>query len=78
MSQKVDFQNMSRWHPDRPWNALPKLPPNRVYEILSRKRPLTLAMIRALHEQLGIPSELLIREPAAGYRVAKCSKKSRR
>jgi HTH-type transcriptional regulator/antitoxin HigA len=50
---------------------------NRVYEILSRKRPLTLAMIRALHEKLGIPSELLIREPAADYRVAKRSKKNR-
>lgn len=50
---------------------------NRVYEILGRKRPLTLAMIRALHAQLGIPSELLIREPAADYRVTKRSKKSR-
>ena len=48
---------------------------NRVYEILSRRRPLTLAMIRALHEKLGIPSELLIREPAGQYRVAKFAKK---
>ena len=48
---------------------------NRVYEILSRRRPLTLAMIRALHEKLGIPSELLIREPAGQYRVAKLAKK---
>lgn len=44
---------------------------NRVYEVLSRKRPLTLAMIRALHGKLGIPSEVLIREPAAQYRVAR-------
>ena len=44
---------------------------NRVYEILSRRRPLTLAMIRALHDKLGIPSELLIREPAAPYLVGK-------
>src|SRR5207237_10752811 len=51
---------------------------NRASEILSRKRPLTLAMIRALHEKLGIPSELLIREPAAQYRVAKRPRKSRR
>jgi HTH-type transcriptional regulator/antitoxin HigA len=50
---------------------------NRVYEILSRRRPLTLAMIRALHEKLGIPSELLIREPAAEYRVAKRTGKKR-
>ena len=42
---------------------------NRASEILSRKRPLTLSMVRALHEKLGIPSELLIREPAAEYRV---------
>jgi HTH-type transcriptional regulator/antitoxin HigA len=50
---------------------------NRVYEVLSRKRPLTLAMIRALHEKLGIPSELLIREPAAHYTVAKRQTKKR-
>jgi len=50
---------------------------NRVYEILSRKRPLTLAMIRALHDKLGIPSELLIREPVAGYRVSGRRKKMR-
>jgi len=42
---------------------------NRASEILSRKRRLTLAMVRALHEKLGIPSELLIREPVAEYRV---------
>lgn len=42
---------------------------NRASEILSRKRPLTLAMVRALHDKLGIPSELLIREPGAEYRV---------
>jgi HTH-type transcriptional regulator/antitoxin HigA len=36
---------------------------NRVYEILSRKRPLTLNMIRRLHEKFGIPAESLIRAP---------------
>ena len=50
---------------------------NRASEVLSRKRPLTLAMIRALHEKLGIPSELLIREPAAEYRVSKGARKAR-
>jgi HTH-type transcriptional regulator / antitoxin HigA len=35
---------------------------NRVYEILNRKRPLTLAMIRRLHSSLGIPAEVLIAE----------------
>jgi HTH-type transcriptional regulator/antitoxin HigA len=40
--------------------------PNRVYEVLNRKRPLTLAMIRRLHKALGIPAEVLIAETAAG------------
>ena len=34
---------------------------NRVYEILNRKRPLTLKMIWRLHRGLGIPAESLIR-----------------
>lgn len=38
---------------------------NRVYEVLSRRRPLTLAMIRRLHADLGIPAESLIRERRA-------------
>lgn len=35
---------------------------NRVYEVLNRKRPLTLNMIRKLHQELGIPAESLIKE----------------
>lgn len=31
-----------------------------VREVLDRKRPLTLAMIRRLHQELGIPAEVLI------------------
>ena len=38
--------------------------PNRVYEVLNRKRPLTLAMIRRLHRSLGIPADVLIAEAA--------------
>ena len=38
---------------------------NRVYEILARKRPLTLNMIWRLHEKFGIPAESLIRPPAS-------------
>jgi HTH-type transcriptional regulator/antitoxin HigA len=34
---------------------------NRVYEVLSRKRPLTLTMVRRLHAGLGIPAESLIK-----------------
>ena len=33
---------------------------NRVYEVLNRKRGLTLEMIRNLHRNLGIPAESLI------------------
>jgi len=36
--------------------------PNRVYEILSHKRPLTMAMAWKLHRGLGIPAESLIRQ----------------
>lgn len=35
---------------------------SKVSEVLSRKRPLTLSMIRALHEGLGIPARVLIQE----------------
>ncbi|HSV46336.1 MAG TPA: transcriptional regulator [Ramlibacter sp.] len=35
---------------------------NRVYEVLNRKRPLTLSMIRRLHRGLGIPAEVLVAE----------------
>ena len=32
--------------------------------VLSRQKPLTLKMIRKLHEGLGIPAEILIRQPS--------------
>jgi HTH-type transcriptional regulator/antitoxin HigA len=35
---------------------------NRVYEVLNRKRGLTLAMIQKLHAGLGIPAESLLRQ----------------
>ncbi len=35
---------------------------SRVSEILNRKRKLTLDMIRKLHVELGIPTEVLVRE----------------
>ncbi len=41
---------------------------NRVYEVLNRRRPLTLQMIRRLHRDLGIPAESLIK--AAEHRAA--------
>lgn len=39
---------------------------NRVYEVLARSRPLTLTMIRRLHDGLGIPAESLIRPMIPG------------
>lgn len=36
---------------------------------MNRKRPLSLAMIRALHRGLKIPAEVLVQEPAAPYAV---------
>jgi HTH-type transcriptional regulator / antitoxin HigA len=43
---------------------------NRASEVLSRKRPLTIPMIRALHHELEIPADLLIQEPKAKYEVS--------
>jgi len=37
---------------------------SKVSEVLAGKRPLTVSMIRALHEGLGIPTEVLLQEPA--------------
>lgn len=48
---------------------------NRASEVLSRKRSLTLPMIRSLCEKLDIPPGLLIREPAAEYRVTRAVKR---
>jgi HTH-type transcriptional regulator/antitoxin HigA len=38
--------------------------PNRVYEILNGRRPLTMAMAWKLHRGLGIPAESLIKQAA--------------
>lgn len=51
--------------------------PNRVYEVLNRKRPLTLRMIRNLNANLNIPIESLVGsttpaiQPAATRRTAR-------
>lgn len=37
---------------------------NRVYEVLSRRRPLTLRMIEGLHTKFGIPAESLLKRGA--------------
>ena len=43
---------------------------NRVYEVLSRRRPLTLRMIEGLHTKFGIPAESLIKQRSEAERVA--------
>ena len=43
---------------------------SRVSEVLSGKRPLTLPMIRSLHEGLGIPADVLIGEQYSDVEVA--------
>lgn len=40
---------------------------NRVYEVLNRKRSLTLKMIWKLHQELGIPAESLIKQPIQAH-----------
>jgi HTH-type transcriptional regulator / antitoxin HigA len=37
-----------------------------IAEVLNRKRPLSINMIRRLHEMLGIPAEVLIRPSVRG------------
>ena len=41
---------------------------SRVYEVMQRKRALSLEMIRRLHERFGIPAEVLIRPVRAARR----------
>jgi len=40
---------------------------SKVSEVMSRKRPLSLSMIRALHRGLKIPAEVLVQETRAPY-----------
>ena len=60
----------------KPSDLLPYLgTKSRVSEVMSGKRPLSLAMIRALHHGLKIPAEVLIEEPK---RPTKSPRSSRR
>lgn len=43
---------------------------NRVYEILSRKRPLTLRMIEGLHRTFSIPAESLLKHGSSRGQTA--------
>lgn len=48
-------------------------PKSKVSEVLNRKRSLSLAMIRALHSNLGIPAEILVREPVRARKRSQTS-----
>lgn len=49
---------------------------SKVSEVMNRKRPLSISMIRALHRGLQIPAEVLVQETQAPYRTG--SPKSRK
>ena len=51
---------------------------SKVSEVLNRKRPLSLSMIRALHRGLKIPAEVLVQEPAAPYAVGRAKRPARK
>jgi len=46
---------------------------SKVSEILNRKRTLSLSMIRSLHDGLGIPAEVLLKDPGSNLRDQKYS-----
>jgi HTH-type transcriptional regulator/antitoxin HigA len=48
---------------------------SKVSEVMNRKRPLSLAMIRALHTGLKIPAEVLVQETAGSYSAQPTKKK---
>ncbi len=55
---RMDQQNLTRQ------DLIPYLgSQSKVSEVLNHKRPLSLAMMRALHDGLSIPAEVLLREP---------------
>jgi HTH-type transcriptional regulator / antitoxin HigA len=50
----------------------------RVYEVMQGKRPLSLKMIRNLHEKFDIPAEVLIRPTRRRHKVGRSSARLRR
>jgi len=50
---------------------------SKVSEVLNRKRPLSLSMIRALHRGLGIPAEVLVQESQSPYSAPSQGKRNR-
>lgn len=50
----------------------------RVSEIMNRKRPLSVAMMRVLHRELDIPAESFLRTPKRARRLQSARKKPRK
>ena len=51
---------------------------SKISEVLNHKRPLSLSMIRQLHQHLGIPAEVLIREsPSSAYKTTASKRRSK-
>jgi HTH-type transcriptional regulator/antitoxin HigA len=44
-------------------------------EVMNRKRPLSLSMIRALHRGLKIPADVLVQESIASYRATRVKRR---
>ena len=51
---------------------------SKVSEVMNRKRPLSLSMIRALHRGLKIPAEVLVQESAAPYTARRLKSATRK
>ena len=51
---------------------------SKISEVMNRKRPLSLSMIRALHRGLKIPAEVLVQESAAPYRSRRLKSPARK
>ena len=51
---------------------------SKVSEVMNRKRPLSLSMIRALHRGLKIPAEVLVQETQAPYFTRRAKQAARK
>lgn len=51
---------------------------SKVSEVMNRKRPLSLSMIRALHRGLKIPAEILVQESPAVYSASRSKESSKK
>lgn len=57
---RLEQEHLSR----KDLESILKVRRGRVSELLTKKRPLTLRMMRTLHEKLGVPAETLLKEYA--------------